>query len=120
MCASCDVEFRPAAHQRDFIDTYGFEVRDWEGFVVLHGIRDLKLITGVFPWVGSPPVVQAKFHRRMASLRADRRSERCRTPGAEATPRESVTRRGPTIWTYPFVLCTCVFIWMRVAMDPRP
>jgi hypothetical protein len=120
VCASCDVEFRPAAHQRDFIDTYGFDVRDWEGFVVLHGIRDLKLITGVFPWVGSPPVVQAKFHRRMASLRADRRSERCRTPGAEATPRESVTRRGPTIWTYPFVLCTCVFIWMRAAMDPRP
>lgn len=71
---------RPAAHQRDFLDTYGFDVRDWEGFVVLHGIRDLKLIAGVFPRAGSPPVVRAEFDRRMASLRANRRSERWRTP----------------------------------------
>ena len=45
-----DVGFpRPAAHLRDFTVTYGFDVRDWEGFEVLHGIRDLKLIAGVSP-----------------------------------------------------------------------
>ena len=75
--AVADVRFhRPAAHQRDFIEAYGFDVRNWEGFEVLHGIRDLKLIAGVFPRVGSPPAVQAEFDRRMASLRAGRRSER--------------------------------------------
>jgi hypothetical protein len=70
---------RPAAHQRDFIDTYGFDVRDWGGFEVLHGIRDLKLIAGVFPRAGSPPAVLAEFDRRMVSLRAGRRFERWRT-----------------------------------------
>jgi len=75
--AVADVRFhRPAAHQRDFIEAYGFDVRNWEGFEVLHGIRDLKLIAGVFPRVGSPPAVQVEFDRRMASLRAGRRSER--------------------------------------------
>ncbi|MFY9806758.1 MAG: aminoglycoside phosphotransferase family protein [Pseudonocardiaceae bacterium] len=70
---------KPAAHQRDFIKAYGFDVRDWDGFEVLHGIRDLKLIAGVFPRAGSSPARQAEFDRRMASLRADRRSDRWRT-----------------------------------------
>lgn len=78
--AVANVRFgRPPAHQRDFIDAYGFDVRDWEGFEVLHGIRDLKLIAGVFPRAGSPPAVQAEFDRRMATLRAGRLSERWRT-----------------------------------------
>ncbi|MGH3924942.1 MAG: phosphotransferase, partial [Pseudonocardiaceae bacterium] len=78
--AVANVRFsRPAAHQQDFIETYGFDVRDWAGFEVLHGIRDLKLIAGVFPRAGSPPAVQAEFDRRMASLRAGRLSERWRT-----------------------------------------
>ncbi len=70
---------KPAAHQRDFIDTYGFDVRDWGGFEVLHGIRDLKLIAGVFPGAGTSAAVQAEFDRRMASLRAGRRFERWET-----------------------------------------
>ncbi|MBA2472628.1 MAG: aminoglycoside phosphotransferase family protein [Pseudonocardiales bacterium] len=70
---------RPAARLRDFIDTYGFDVRDWDGFEVLHGIRDLKLIAGVFPRAMSSPAVQAEFDRRMASLRAGRLSDRWRT-----------------------------------------
>jgi aminoglycoside phosphotransferase (APT) family kinase protein len=75
--AVSDIRFgRPAAHQRDFTATYGFDVRTWEGFEVLHGIRDLKLIAGVFPRVGSSAAVQAEFSRRMASLRAGRHSER--------------------------------------------
>lgn len=74
--AVADVRFRrPPAHQRDFIRAYGFDVRDWEGFEVLGGIRDLKLIAGVFPRPGSPPAVQVEFGRRIASLRAGRRSE---------------------------------------------
>lgn len=78
--AVANVRFgRPPAHQRDFIDAYGFDVRNWEGFEVLHGIRDLKLIAGVFPRVGSPPAVQVEFDRRMATLRAGRLSERWRT-----------------------------------------
>jgi hypothetical protein len=70
---------RPAAHLRDFVETYGFDVRDWDGFPVLHGIRDLKLIAGVFPRAGSAPTVQAEFDRRMVSLRAGRQFERWRT-----------------------------------------
>lgn len=70
---------KPAAHQRDLVKTYGFDVRDWDGFEVMHGIRDLKLIAGVFPRAGSPTAVQAEFDRRMASLRAGRRFERWRT-----------------------------------------
>lgn len=75
--AVADVRFRrPPAHQRDFIQAYGFDVRDWDGFEVLHGIRDLKLIAGVFPRPSSPSAVRTEFRRRMASLRAGRRSER--------------------------------------------
>lgn len=75
--AVADVRFsRPAAHQRDFTQAYGFDVRTWEGFEVMHGIRDLKLIAGVFPRADSTAAVQAEFDRRMASLRAGRRSER--------------------------------------------
>ncbi|MGH3824136.1 MAG: phosphotransferase family protein [Pseudonocardiaceae bacterium] len=70
---------RPPAHQRDFVKTYGFDIRDWQGFEVMHGIRDLKLIAGVFPAAVTPPAVQAEFDRRMASLRAGRRFERWRT-----------------------------------------
>jgi len=70
---------KPAAHQRDFIKTYGFDVRDWDGFEILHGIRDLKLIAGVFPRATSSPAVLAEFYRRMASLRAGRLSDRWRT-----------------------------------------
>jgi hypothetical protein len=70
---------RPAAHQRDFVKTYGFDVRDWDGFEVMQGIRDLKLIAGVFPRTGSSPAVLAEFDRRMASLRAGRRFDRWRT-----------------------------------------
>lgn len=70
---------KPAAHQRDFIKTYGFDVRDWDGFKALHGIRDLKLIAGVFPRATSSPAVRAEFDRRMASLRAGRLSDRWRT-----------------------------------------
>jgi hypothetical protein len=78
--AVADVRFRrPAAHLRDFVATYGFDVRDWEGFEVLHGIRDLKLIAGVFPRAGSPPAVRAEFTRRIASLRAGRRFQRWQT-----------------------------------------
>jgi hypothetical protein len=40
---------RPAEHQRDFVRTYGFDVQDWDGFEVLHSIRDLKLIAGGVP-----------------------------------------------------------------------
>ncbi|HEX4103139.1 MAG TPA: aminoglycoside phosphotransferase family protein [Pseudonocardiaceae bacterium] len=70
---------KPAAHQRDFIKTYGFDVRDWDGFEVLRGIRDLKLIAGVFPRATSSPAVHTEFDRRMASLRAGRLSDRWRT-----------------------------------------
>lgn len=70
---------RPPAHQHDFVKTYGFDVRDWDGFEVMHGIRDLKLITGVFPGAVTPPTVQAEFDRRMTSLRAGRRFERWET-----------------------------------------
>lgn len=75
--AVADLRFaRPPAHQRDFIRAYGFDVREWEGFEVLHGIRDLKLIAGVFPRSGSSLAVQAEFARRMSSLRSGRRFER--------------------------------------------
>lgn len=78
--AVADVRFRrPPAHQRDFAAAYGFDVREWEGFEVLHGIRDLKLIAGVFPRPGSPPAVQTELARRLASLRAGRQSDRWRT-----------------------------------------
>jgi Phosphotransferase enzyme family len=70
---------RPAAHQHDFVKAYGFDVREWEGFEVMQGIRDLKLIAGVFPRTGSSPAVLAEFDRRMASLRAGRRFDRWRT-----------------------------------------
>ncbi|MDQ3153700.1 MAG: aminoglycoside phosphotransferase family protein [Actinomycetota bacterium] len=67
---------RPAGHQRDLAAGYGTDVTAWEGFEVLRGIRDLKIVAGVFPGRGRGPAVATEFERRMASLRAGRTGDR--------------------------------------------
>lgn len=67
---------RPARHQADLAAGYGFDVTSWEGFEVLRGIRDLKLVGGVFPGPGHGAQVAAEFRLRMASLRAGRIADR--------------------------------------------
>lgn len=67
---------RPAEHYADLASGYGVDVTSWEGYDVLRGIRDLKLVQGVFPAPGRGPGVPAEFRRRMASLRAGRVDDR--------------------------------------------
>jgi len=67
---------RPAAHQRDLAARYGLDVTTWEGFDVLRGIRDLKIVAGAFPGRDRGPAVAAEFERRMASLRSGRTGDR--------------------------------------------
>lgn len=67
---------RPAEHQADLVSGYGFDVTAWEGYEVLRGIRDLKIIAGVFPGPGRGRGVAAEFRRRMASLRSGRLHDR--------------------------------------------
>jgi len=67
---------RPAVHQRDLAARYGLDVTAWEGFDVLRGIRDLKIVAGAFPGRDRGPAVAAEFERRMASLRSGRTGDR--------------------------------------------
>ncbi len=69
---------RPAGHQRELAAGYGIDVTTWDGFEVLRGIRDLKIVAGVFPGRDRGPTIAAEFDRRMASLRAGRTDDRWR------------------------------------------
>lgn len=70
------VRFGRHAGQAELAAGYGFDVSIWPGFEVLRGIRDLKIVAGVFPRPGSGDPAAAELRRRMESLRAGRVSQR--------------------------------------------
>lgn len=67
---------RPAEHQADLAAGYGFDVTAWDGYEVLRGIRDLKIVAGVLPGPGRGRRIAAEYRRRMASLRSGRVDDR--------------------------------------------
>lgn len=59
----------PAGRYRELVRTYGFDVTRWDGFEVLRGVRELKLITSVLPILTSRPEVRPELFRRLADVR---------------------------------------------------
>jgi Ser/Thr protein kinase RdoA (MazF antagonist) len=57
------------AQYREFADTYGFDVRAWDGYPVLREVRELGMTTWIMQNVGESPAAAAEFALRVASLR---------------------------------------------------
>lgn len=69
MALSRDRYGLPAAAYDSFVETYGWDVRDWEGCSVLRGARETASCAWVSQHAPSNPKALAEFERRVASLR---------------------------------------------------
>jgi hypothetical protein len=54
---------------RAFVNTYGFDVRSWEGYPVLREIRQINMTTWIMQNAGQSPEIAAEFKLRVSSLR---------------------------------------------------
>ena len=59
----------PEEEYREFADTYGFDVRAWQGYPVLREVRELTMTTWIMQNVGESQAVAAEFALRVESLR---------------------------------------------------
>jgi len=59
----------PEENYRRFADTYGFDVRTWDGYPILRGVRELTMTTWIMQNVGESKAVADEFALRVASLR---------------------------------------------------
>ncbi|MET8579827.1 aminoglycoside phosphotransferase family protein [Streptomyces collinus] len=69
MALSRDRYGLPAEAYDSFTDAYGWDVREWEGCVVLRGARETASCAWVAQHAPSNPGALAEFERRVASLR---------------------------------------------------
>ncbi|MGW3954967.1 phosphotransferase enzyme family protein [Streptomyces sp. NPDC004752] len=69
MALSRDRYGLPAAAYDSFTETYGWDVRDWEGCSVLRGARETASCAWVAQHAPADPRALAEFRRRVASLR---------------------------------------------------
>lgn len=69
MALSRDRYGLPAAAYRSFVETYGWDVREWDGCSVLRGARETASCAWVAQHAPSNPKALAEFERRVASLR---------------------------------------------------
>jgi hypothetical protein len=69
MALSRDRYGLPAAAYQSFVETYGWDVREWEGCSVLRGARETASCAWVAQHAPSNPKALAEFARRVASLR---------------------------------------------------
>ncbi|QHC32034.1 MULTISPECIES: phosphotransferase [unclassified Streptomyces] len=69
MALSRDRYGLPAASYDAFTETYGWDVREWEGCSVLRGARETASCAWVSQHAPSNPKALAEFRRRVASLR---------------------------------------------------
>ncbi|WP_367124467.1 phosphotransferase [Streptomyces phytohabitans] len=54
-----------------FVDAYGRDLRDWDGFRTLRGIQEFQMTTWLMQNVGESDDVAKEYARRIASLRDD-------------------------------------------------
>jgi aminoglycoside phosphotransferase (APT) family kinase protein len=59
----------PEDTYQEFADTYGFDVRGWDGYPVLREVRELTMTTWIMQNVGESEAVAAEFALRVSSLR---------------------------------------------------
>ncbi len=69
MALSHDRYGLPDEDYASFTDTYGWDVRDWEGCPVLRGARETASCAWVAQHAPGNPKALAEFERRVASLR---------------------------------------------------
>ena len=69
MALSRDRYGLPAAAYESFVETYGWDVREWDGCSVLRGARETASCAWVAQHAPSNPKASAEFERRVASLR---------------------------------------------------
>ncbi|MEV6665750.1 phosphotransferase enzyme family protein [Streptomyces nigra] len=69
MALSRDRYGLPAAAYGEFTDTYGWDVREWDGCAVLRGARETASCAWVAQHAPSNPKALEEFRRRVASLR---------------------------------------------------
>ncbi|MFD3836232.1 phosphotransferase enzyme family protein [Streptomyces sp. NPDC058642] len=69
MALSRDRYGLPAAAYESFTETYGWDVREWEGCGVLRGARETASCAWVAQHAPVNPAARAEFERRVASLR---------------------------------------------------
>ncbi|MFJ9819322.1 phosphotransferase [Streptomyces sp. NPDC101151] len=58
------------AEYNDFVDGYGFDVRQWSGYTVLRGVRELLMVTWLSQNAGANPRAAEEVEKRVASLRS--------------------------------------------------
>ena len=54
----------------DFVAGYGFDVREWSGYTVLRGIRELLMVTWLSQNAGTNPRAAEEVEKRVATLRS--------------------------------------------------
>ncbi|MFD8308097.1 phosphotransferase enzyme family protein [Streptomyces sp. NPDC059690] len=54
----------------DFVAGYGFDVREWPGYTVLRGIRELLMVTWLSQNAGTDPRAAEEVEKRVATLRS--------------------------------------------------
>jgi hypothetical protein len=65
----------PEARYQEFAAAYGFDVRTWDGYPVLRGIREVTMTTWIMQNVLESEAIADEFALRVACLR-ERDSER--------------------------------------------
>ena len=60
---------RPEEQYREFAETYGFDVRAWDGYPLLREVRALTMTTWIMQNIGESAAVAAEFATRVDSLR---------------------------------------------------
>ena len=58
-----------AEDYRSFVESYGFDVMDWDGFPILRTISELKMTTWLMQNVGHSREIDEEIRRRIESLR---------------------------------------------------
>ncbi|WP_314414166.1 phosphotransferase enzyme family protein [Streptomyces kroppenstedtii] len=54
----------------DFVESYGFDVRQWSGYVVLRSVRELLMVTWLSQNAGTNPRAAKELEKRVESLRS--------------------------------------------------
>ncbi|MEV6234918.1 aminoglycoside phosphotransferase family protein [Saccharopolyspora shandongensis] len=58
---------------RSYVDAYGFDPLDWDGFPVMRAIRELNMTTWLAQLLGQSDEVDKEVHKRIADLRNGQR-----------------------------------------------
>ncbi|WP_405571522.1 aminoglycoside phosphotransferase family protein [Streptomyces sp. NBC_01167] len=58
------------AEYADFVESYGFDVRQWSGYVVLRSVRELLMVTWLSQNAGTNPRAAKELEKRVESLRS--------------------------------------------------